>query len=73
MKRYRIKVIPRSSKNQVLEEGPGELKVKLTAPPVEGKANEALIKILADHFKTKKSSIRIVSGSTSRSKWVEVK
>ena len=72
MKRYKVKVIPRSSKNQVFVLGPGDLKVKLTAPPVEGKANEALIKVLAEHFQVKKSSLRIVAGGAARNKVVEV-
>ena len=72
MKRYRVKVIPRSSKNHVEEIGPQELKVKLTAPPVEGKANRALIEILADHFNTGKAQVKIVGGELSRHKWVEV-
>ena len=72
MPRYQVKVIPRSSKNQVMELNPNELKVKLTAPPVEGKANEALIKVLADHFRVKKSAVHIVSGETARHKWVEI-
>jgi uncharacterized protein (TIGR00251 family) len=72
MKRYRIKVIPRSSKNQIFEVASDELKVKLTAPPIEGKANEALIEILSDYLKVKKTSLRIVSGNTARNKIVEV-
>ncbi len=72
MKRYQIKVIPRSSLNQVTVLGTNELKVKLIATPVEGKANEALIQVLADFFEVKKTAIRIVCGSTSRHKRVEV-
>lgn len=72
MKRYRVKVIPRSSKNEVFEIASDELKVKLTAPPVEGKANEALIKVLSEYFKIKKSAIRVTSGLQSRIKVVEI-
>ena len=71
MKRIRVKVIPRSSRNQVIETGAGELKVKLTAPPVEGKANEALITVLADFLNIRKSSLKIVQGATSRNKIIE--
>jgi len=71
MKRLRVKVIPRSSQNQVIELAPGDLKVKLKAPPVDGKANEALLEALADHFRGKKSSFRIIAGATGRNKIVE--
>jgi uncharacterized protein (TIGR00251 family) len=72
MKRYRIRVIPRASRNQVILSDSGELKVKLTAPPVDGKANEALLEVLADHFKIRKSSLKIHSGATSRNKIIEI-
>ncbi|MFA4835076.1 MAG: DUF167 domain-containing protein [Dehalococcoidia bacterium] len=71
MKALRIRVIPNARKNRVLEEE-GQLKVYLTAPPAEGKANKALIELLADHFKVKKSSVRIVKGEKSRNKVVEI-
>jgi len=72
MARYRIKVVPRSSKNQVIRLDSGVLKVKLMALPVEGRANRALLQVLADHFGVKKSSIRLVAGETSSHKWVEI-
>lgn len=65
-------MIPRSSRNQVQEIAPGELKVKLLAPPVDGKANEALIEVLSKHFGVKKSLIRILRGETSQNKMVEI-
>lgn len=70
--KYTVKVIPRSSKNQVIEIGNHELKIKLTAPPVGGRANELLIEVLADHFGVKKSAVRIVSGVAGRKKIVEI-
>lgn len=50
----------------------GALKIKLTAPPVEGKANKALIKFLSKHYKTPQTKIKIVSGLTSKNKIVEI-
>ena len=50
----------------------GEYKVKLTSPPVDGKANEALIEILSDHFKVAKSNITIVGGKSARMKMVDI-
>ena len=71
MQRLNIKVVPNAKRNKLVEE-PGRLKVYLTAPAVEGKANTALIEFLAEHFKTKKSRITIIRGLTSREKTVEI-
>ena len=70
--RLYIKVIPRSSRNEVTKISEGEYKVKLTSPPVDGKANEALIEILSDHFKVAKSNITIVGGKSARMKMVDI-
>ncbi len=72
MKKYQIKVIPRASKNEVMEIAPGQFKVKITAPPVDGKANEALVDLLSKHFKINKSAIRIVRGESSQNKMIEI-
>jgi len=66
-----VKVRPRSKKNS-LEWEQGNLKVHLTAPPVEGAANEALIALLAGQLGLPKRSISIVRGATSRQKMVEI-
>jgi uncharacterized protein (TIGR00251 family) len=71
VKRISVKVLPRSSQNKVVAEKE-IFKVKLTAPPVGGAANEALIKVLAEYFDVKKSQIKIISGNTSRMKIVEI-
>jgi uncharacterized protein (TIGR00251 family) len=70
--RLEIKVIPGASKNMMKEEG-GITKIYLTAPPVDGKANQALIKFLAEHYKVSKSRIEIIKGEKSRNKVVEVR
>lgn len=72
MPRFNIKVIPNAKRNKIVEE-PGHLKVYLTALAVEGKANQALIEFLAEHFKTKKNKISIIRGEKSREKIVEVR
>jgi uncharacterized protein (TIGR00251 family) len=64
-----IKVVPGAKKNFLKEEN-GSYKVYLTAPPVEGKANQALIEFLADHFGVKKNQIEITKGLKSRNKTV---
>ena len=69
----KIKVLPRSAKSEVVGEmADGVLKIKLTTPPVDGKANEELIKLLAKHFKVSKSSIEILKGLKSKNKIVEI-
>ena len=69
----KIRVLPRSSRNEIVGEmADGTLKVKLTAPPVDGKANDALIKLLAEHFDTPKNKIKIVRGLTNKNKTVEI-
>lgn len=66
-----VRVTPNAKKNEVKDEA-GRLKVYLTAKPVEGKANKALIDLLSDHFHVKKSAIRIVKGEKSRDKVIEI-
>lgn len=64
-----IKIVPNSSKNEiVLEEE--FVKVKITAQPIEGKANKALIEFLAKKFKIPKTSIEIVKGETTKEKTI---
>lgn len=70
--RIYIKASPKSSKNEVIKISEGEYKVKLTAPPVDGKANEMLIEILAKHFKVSKSRISIVGGKTAKIKMIDI-
>ncbi len=69
---FTVRVITRAKKNEVREEGGGSLRVRLTAPPVEGKANEALRKLLAEHFKVAKSHVVIISGEKSRAKKIRI-
>jgi uncharacterized protein (TIGR00251 family) len=66
-----VKVIPKASRTGVSEEQ-GGLKVRLTRPAQDGEANEQLIEVLAEHFKTKKYRISILKGHTSRNKIVQV-
>lgn len=69
--RINVRVIPRSSKN-TLEWENGSLKVRLTAPPVDGAANEALLILLAQRLDLPKRDIQIVQGTASRHKIVEI-
>lgn len=69
--RINVRVVPRSSKNSI-EWEEGCLKVHLTAPPVDGAANAALIALLAQCLLVPKRDIQIVHGTASRSKIVEI-
>lgn len=69
---YQIKVKPNSKQQQITEEADGSLTIRLKSPPVDGKANAELIKLLADKFEVPKSAIVIKSGVSSRNKLVEV-
>ena len=65
---FAIKVDPRAKKNAVTGELGDALKVSLTAPPVEGRANEACIEFFSKLLKVPRSSVTIASGQTSRNK-----
>ena len=66
-----VRVIPRSSRNS-LEWEQSILKARLTAPPVDGAANEALVALLAERLDVPKRAIQIVRGATSRQKTVKI-
>ncbi len=68
-----VRVTPRASRNQVAGVSGDRLKLKLTAAPVDGKANAALIRYLADLFGVAKSSISITRGDTGREKTVFIR
>lgn len=66
-----VKVIPAARKNFLKQEGE-IIKVYLTAPPVDGKANKALVDFLAGHFSVKKSQIAIIKGLQSARKTISI-
>jgi uncharacterized protein (TIGR00251 family) len=69
----RIKVLPRAKKNQISQVlTDGMVKIRLTAPPVEGKANQALIRFLATLLKISPSNIELLSGKRDRIKVVSI-
>lgn len=67
-----IKVKPNSQQQKTIEEADGSLTISLKSPPVEGKANEELIKLLAKRFNVPKSKITIKLGLSSRQKLVVI-
>ncbi len=68
----KVRVNPRSSRNQVTGYTDGVLSIKITAPPVEGAANKAAVAYLSDLLHVKKSQISLSSGTTSRDKVFEI-
>ena len=68
-KTIQIRVIPRAKKITVKKYGDG-LKVYLTAAPIEGKANKALLEILAEHLSVRKSQLTILKGKKAKSKLI---
>jgi uncharacterized protein (TIGR00251 family) len=63
---FAVRVVPRASRNEITGVQGSALKVRLTAPPVEGKANRALIAFLAGVLGVKKGQVRIVAGQRAR-------
>jgi uncharacterized protein len=68
-----VRVQPRASKDEIAGEMDGALKIRLRAPAVENRANEALIEFLAHTLNTPKAAVRILGGERSRTKRVEVR
>ncbi|HKW68393.1 MAG TPA: DUF167 domain-containing protein [Terriglobales bacterium] len=69
---FALRVHPRARKNAITGVAGDALKLALTAPPVEGKANQACIEFLADFLNVPRSSVTIVAGQSSRNKVVRV-
>jgi uncharacterized protein (TIGR00251 family) len=69
---FAVRLAPRSSRNQIVGVEGGALKIKLTAPPVEGAANAALIEFVAAWLGVRRSAVSIVSGDKARNKLVRV-
>lgn len=69
---FTVKVHPRARKNAVTGEIGDALKIALTAPPVEGKANDGCIRFLAELLDVPRSSVTIAAGESSRQKLIRV-
>lgn len=67
-KKIQVKVIPRSGRNMVEEISPDNYVVRITVVPGKGKANDAVVKILAKHLRRAPSLLELVSGEKSRMK-----
>ena len=68
----RVQVLPRASRSEVVGEHNGSLRVRIAAPPVDGAANDELIRVLAKKFAVNRSAVKILGGQHARTKQVEV-
>lgn len=64
-----IRISPNAKKNEIIKEGE-VVKIKITAQPIDGKANKALVEFLSKNFKIPKTSIKILKGETSKDKTI---
>ena len=69
---FAVRVQPRARRNAVAGEVGDALKIALSAPPIEGRANEACIEFLAEFLKVPRSSVTIAAGETSRNKVIRI-
>ena len=67
-----LKVVPNAKKSEIIGQYENYLKIKITAQPIEGKANEAIIKFLAKYLDIPKSKIEIISGEKAKIKQVKL-
>jgi uncharacterized protein (TIGR00251 family) len=67
-----VRIQPRASKDEIVGEYNGALKIKLTAPPVEGEANKRCIEFLSKRFKIAKSCLEIIKGEKSKDKMIKI-
>jgi uncharacterized protein (TIGR00251 family) len=70
--RFSVRLQPRASKNEIVGLQGISLKVRVTAPPVEGMANDALVELLSKELQTPRRNVCIVSGNSSRTKVIEI-
>jgi hypothetical protein len=70
---FTVRVVPRSSRSEVVGEHDGALRIRIAAPPVDGAANEELIRVLARTFNVSRSAVTIVGGQTGKMKQISIK
>jgi uncharacterized protein len=71
--RFAVRVQPRAKRDEITGEHGGALKIRLAAPPIEGRANDALCRFLADCLNVPLAAVKIAAGAHSRAKRVEIR
>lgn len=72
MRKIRVKVKPSSRVNELEQSSDGTWHARIKSPPVDGKANDELLKLIARHFGVRKSQVTIKSGKSGRTKLVQI-
>ena len=69
---FTVRVVPRASRSEIVGEHDGALRVRVSSAPVDGAANEELVKLLAQAFEVSRNAIEITSGHSSKTKRVSI-
>lgn len=69
---FRVRVVPRASKSEIVGELDGALKVRIASPPVDGAANAELIRLLSKVFDVSRSAVEITAGQASKTKQIKI-
>ena len=69
---FNVRVIPRAKQNSITVDDNGTIRVHTTTAPTDGRANDAVIRMLAEYWKTPRAQIRIIRGQTSHNTVVEI-
>jgi uncharacterized protein len=69
---FKVRVVPRASRSEIVGEHDGALRLRIAAPPVDGSANEELVRTIAKAFKVSRSAVQITAGHSSKLKQVRV-
>ena len=69
---FMVKAMPKASKNAIKLDEQGNIKIYVTAVPEHGKANKAIINLIAKELKIAKSQLKLIRGETSKEKWFEL-
>ena len=69
---FRVRVVPRASRSEIVGEHDGALRVRIAAPPVEGAANDELVRLLAGKLEVSRRDIEITAGQSSKLKTVKI-
>ncbi len=70
--RIKLRVVPNAPESKIVGEYGDALKVKIKAPPLDGKANEEVVRFFARHYGVNKAAVKIIFGETSKDKMIEI-